>query len=222
MCGALGPGILRVVGRITFAKSPWPNGHPIESFTWTAAVVDDRLRFLFDLKSAEYSAEVPGVEPKASDPEWAHPIVWNNYHACSIRADGTGFVAGTAREPLELGSLGGRTFLVDTKPKSHDDASFGIYLLGHDSIAKHEITFGGSGPFSIDWRAKICRSYVGERRYEHSMHARIDAASLAYVRVPAWEGDEVRARAALERVMRGTEHLLYVRRERGFAFAETR
>lgn len=211
-------------GRITFAKNPWPNGHGIASFAWTARVEPKKLYFELDLRSDDYDAEAEGVTP-TKESDWAHPIVWNNYHSCHLHPDGRGFVAATDRERLDLDRLEGRTFRVDTKPKPWDEAAFHIYLLGHDSVAKHEITFEkrhDDGAFTIVWRAKVCLSYAGATRYEHSLEARIERAKLEAIRVPAWEHDEDRARGLLRTVMEGADPLFYARRGRGFAFAETR
>ncbi|MCB9593447.1 MAG: hypothetical protein H6719_12005 [Sandaracinaceae bacterium] len=213
-----------MIGRITFPKNPWPDGHALASFAWTARVEPKGLFFELDLRSADYDAEAEGA-PTTKETSWESPIVWNNYHACHLHADGRGFLAATEKDPLDLDRLEGRTFRVDTKPKPWDDAAFHIYLLGHDSVAKHEITFGPrhpDGAFSIDWKAKVCLSYAGATRYAHALHARVERAKLEAIRVPRWEYDEERARAALARVMPAGASLFYARRGRGFAFAEGR
>lgn len=122
------------IGRIRFPKSPWPDGHRIESIAWTAR-----------------------VEPRRSHP-----------------------------------------------PRRHQARGLGRRRV------------------PVAWTAKVCLSYAGATRYAHALEARIERAKLEAIRVPVWEHDEDRARAALVGVMRGSEPLLYVRRGRGFAFAETR
>jgi hypothetical protein len=192
---------LRVSDRIFFHDNPWPKGHAIAEFRWWGRLACEGLFFELDLRTAKYSAEEPGLDSDASD--WKAPIVWGNYHECHLHADGRGFRVATERKKLDFGALAGTTFEVDRKPRPWDEAAFHIYLLGHDSVARHRITFARRNPdgtFAIDWAGRICLSYAGAKRYEHSFAAHVARAPFDGIVVTEWD-DEINARRALANVV---------------------
>ena len=184
--------------RIFFAGNPWPKGHRIKKFSWTGSLDPERgIRFEFDLETDDYYAESEGNDAE-DEGDWKSTVVWGNYHRCHLHAN-QGFLAGTVKNKLSLEELTGRVFKVDTRPKEWDDAAFHVYLLGHDSVAAHEITFGKrkrDGSFQIDWTGKICLSYAGRTKYQYRFEVHIASASFGGISVPE-ELDGARARAAL-------------------------
>jgi hypothetical protein len=186
------------VGRIVFAGNPWPRGHRIRRFVWSAHL-DPATGLWFDLHlvSAPYDEGDRGAradEEDDDDGDWRSKIVWTNYDSAIISStewDGRGFLVATERRPLAFTKLAGRTFRVPARD------AFGIYLLGHDAAAKHEITFGRD---SIEWSGRIALAYVGQTTFRHRFTARIPHARFAGVRRPA-ELDAKEARALLDRLV---------------------
>lgn len=166
--------------RIVFAGSPWPEGHPVAEFEWTAFRRDGAVWFGFHLKTARYDAERAiedeGVE-YASD--WEAPIVWTNYHACTLSTskwhDG-GFRVGPA---LDLDALDGLELVVDSPPpEDTEDNACHVYLLGHDAVADHRIRFAripGTDAFDIAWSGRLALVYSGDEAYRHAFTARLRA-----------------------------------------------
>jgi hypothetical protein len=89
---------------------------------------------------------------------------WHNggFKVCSLNQYSPEYING-----LELS--------VDNDPESieaWDELAFHIYLLGHDSVAKHNIKFervGESKIFNITWSGKISQAYVGDYEYKHDL-----------------------------------------------------
>jgi hypothetical protein len=70
--------------RIVFAGNPWPEGHAIARFEWTADIRDGQVWFGFHLESANYYAEREGDDLGDEATDWQAPIVWDNYHRARI------------------------------------------------------------------------------------------------------------------------------------------
>jgi hypothetical protein len=171
--------------RIFFPENPWPEGHRIAKFEWTAEVTDGDLWFFFHLETDRYDAERqgnPGPD-EGPDVDWKAESVWTNYGHCSLSAtkwgDETGFLVGRFSK-FNLDRLSGREFLVDRLPLKEDDAhenrAFHVYLLGHDDVADHRIRFSRdqrTGLFDISWEGKIALAYMGDYEFKHSFAARI-------------------------------------------------
>ncbi len=179
--------------RIYFEGNPWPAGHKIEQFEfWGRLAPGEGVWFELDLRTENYYAESKGVSEEDSEADWTSTVVWRNYHRAHLHADGRGFVGATKSRGASLGSLAGTSYQVDATPKAWDDAAFHIYLLGHDSVAEHVISFerrNPDGTFVIDWTGSICLSYAGRTKYEHRFRANISAASFAGIKVPAKVSD---------------------------------
>jgi len=183
-----------IEGRIVFPGNPWPEGHPIEAFEWTARLVDSDLWFDLHLHSAAYDSEREiddGDDEEDSD--WEAPGVWGNYHRCTLSStfwgDSGGFRV-CAFEDFSPAWLDGRAFGVDPVDGEVDDEdrAFNLYLLGHDSAANHRIEFrrlGDSDRFDIRWTGDIALTYTGNTALEHRFEATIrgvpcpDLAALA-------------------------------------------
>ena len=174
------------VGRIVFAGSPWPEGHAIEEFEWTARAVGDALWFDLHLRSAGYDAEreIEDNEDGNESSDWQCPGVWGNYHACILSSTywgGEGGFRVCALGECSADWLDGRRFEVDPVEgviEDPDERAFHIYLLGHDSVANHRIEFrriGDSERFDILWTGEIALTYAGEDELAHRFEARVTA-----------------------------------------------
>lgn len=172
--------------RIYFKDNPWPEGHPIKEFTWSAKEVDGNVWFDMHLKSADYYSERNIEYGQDTDypSDWEAPIVWNNYHSCTLSSNywhNGGFKVCT-KEEYTPEFLNGLEVEVDSHPKlpeNLDDLAFHIYLLGHDAVAQHRIKFeriGDSMRFKIIWSGKIALAYSGDYEFKHDFYALISNA----------------------------------------------
>jgi hypothetical protein len=171
-------------GRIRFEGNPWPEGHPLAEFAWTARIERGWVWFDLHLRSADYDSEraIEYDEDTAYDSDWEAPIVWNNYHRCTLSSTAWGGRNGFRVCKADVYSpvwLDGRTFSVDPAKGRVDDPEehvFHVYLLGHDSVANHRIAFrriGDTASFEIDWRGEIALTYTGNDALEHRFEASI-------------------------------------------------
>ena len=176
-------------GRIFFTGNPWPEGHVIDEFRWSAARRGANIWFDLHLVTANYYAERDIEEDEDTDYEtdWMSPGVWGNYGRCTISSSKWhrgGFLACPASE-YEARRIDGLRLAVDPSPidlrESYETRAFHIYLLGHDSVADHELRFSraqGSDLFNIDWRGRIALTYAGGYELEHDFRAAIAGVSL--------------------------------------------
>lgn len=178
-----------VPGRIHFPGNPWPEGHALTEFAWTARVVDGTVWCDLHLRSADYYAErdieLDEGEDGDHDSSWKAPGVWGNYHRCTLSSTFWGDEGGFAVRPVDTFTpawLDGRTFEVDTVAGGTladvelDALAFHVYLLGHDSVANHRIAFhrvGDSDRFDITWSGDIALTCAGDDDLEHRFEARI-------------------------------------------------
>jgi len=176
--------------RIFFPDNPWPEGHPIKAFRWTAEVRDGVVWFNLHLETEDYYCERDIEETdEDSDNEdytdWNSPSVWGNYHSCTISStewhDG-GFPVCPVDE-FDVDALDGYMAEVDPLPIDltaddfdWDDLAFQTYLLGHDSVGSHNIKFSknSAGSFDIEWTGRIALAYAGEYDYDYSFHTKIE------------------------------------------------
>ena len=174
--------------RIYFPGSPWPEGHAIAEFAWTARVVDGEVWFDLHLKSADYYAERDFDDEDEDEDlgDWESPSVWSNYHACTLSSTfwgNPGFRVCRA-EQYTPEFLNGLEVLVDPHPEAVEDwdqLAFHIYLLGHDAAARHKIRFErlqGSDLFKIVWTGAIAAAYVGQYEFKHAFSAAISSAQF--------------------------------------------
>jgi hypothetical protein len=168
------------LGRITFAKNPWPKGHRIAELAWTGRVEADSVWFDLHLVSGNYDEDDKRSEDDGTAHGWRAKGVWTNYGSCTMSStewngEATGFLVGTPKKPLDFAKLDATTFRVDPKPRTGDaKPAFHIYLTGHDAVADHQITFTRTRiakQFSLSWKGRICLAYIGRTRYEHRFEA---------------------------------------------------
>jgi len=169
------------VNRIYFKGNPWPEGHAVKQFAWSATVRDGYVWFDMHLESEDYSAE-RDIDDDDEDIEyassWEAPGVWYNYHACTLSSNNwhEGGFKVCRLQDYSPEHIDGLEIAVDPNPESiedWDDLAFHIYLLGHDSAAKHRIKFeriGDSLAFTIVWAGKIAQAYVGDYEYKHDFN----------------------------------------------------
>jgi len=162
-----------------FAKNPWPKGHRIVSFAWIGRVETDSVWFDLDLQTAEYSEGDRSSDDDDDEHEdWRAKGVWNNYHRCSLSSvkwpgEATGVLAGTSKKPLDFAALSNKPLRADKVPVKGDaKPAFRIYLLGHDAVADHTISFTKKrGSLALEWRGRICLAYAGRTKYQYSFAA---------------------------------------------------
>jgi len=178
----------RVQGRIRFPGNPWPQGHALAAFSLSAAL-DARhgVGLLLHLKTEDYAAEGPGIDA-GDNADWTSPDVWENFGECTLSNTAWGYLNDQLvrldRPPFrrfDPRDLVGQAFdldpVADLPPGwSPSDQPFQIYLLGHDAVAEHRITFAeGSSPglFDIGWSGRIALFYAGEEDFRHRFDAEI-------------------------------------------------
>jgi hypothetical protein len=192
-------------GRVYFVGNPWPNGHAVASAAF-AAHIDERQGVFLDLElqTERYLSEGEELTDADAhvDDDWTSKFVWSNYHRCTVSSTKwghRGVRAGTVRDKFDPVELDGRTLRADARPtESDDERAFGIYLLGHDGIAKHRITFRArDGLWDIDWRAAIALEYSGSHEFRHEFSATLVGLPFEGIRLP--RDSEVPARVLLER-----------------------
>ena len=184
-----------VENRVIFVGGPWPKGHAIKEFAWSARLDPKTgIWFHLHLTSDDYSAEdnEGDADPEGDVANWNSKIVWNNYHACTISSvewDHSGFLVATRESPLDMKALTGRELVVDPPPFDIDrDAAFGVYLQGHDTVAGHQIMFSRTAPaadWTVDWRGIIALTYLGGDEFRRKFVARKTGATFEGVELPA-------------------------------------
>jgi hypothetical protein len=181
--------------RILFPGSPWPKGHSIVKFRWSARIEPSSgLWFDLHLKSEDYDADDKDgeeVEEPDSLPNWKSRIVWNNYHRCILSStmwDNRGFKVIPDMIPFDFDSLDGRNFRVDPLPIDEEDKpAFGIYLQGHDSTADHRISFKkleGKNNWSVAWQGRVALTYLGDDRFINHFKALVMKTSFDGIELP--------------------------------------
>lgn len=183
--------------RIFFPGNPWPEGHPIEEFRWTASVRNDTVWFDLHLRSEDYEAEREIEEPEEDEDDeddfpsdWEAPGVWTNYHRCTISSTQWPNYRGFAVCPLSAFSLeridGFEACVDDAPPEDPRDNAFHIYLFSHGTVAHHRIRFeriAGTDRFNIVWTGKIALSFGGDPDFDRAFTATL--FDVAAPRIPA-------------------------------------
>ncbi|SEJ15659.1 MULTISPECIES: hypothetical protein [unclassified Variovorax] len=174
--------------RIFFTGNPWPEGHPVKEFRWTAAVRDGQVRFDLHLRSDDYEAEREIEDPEEEDEtedgeyigDWQSVGVWTNYHRCTLSSTHWGAgdgLAVCAAADYSLDMLDGLEIVVDDPPPEDIEQNFfHIYLLGHDAAAAHRIRFdriAGTERFNVTWTGKIALAYAGDNEYKYEFAAHL-------------------------------------------------
>ncbi|MGG3889713.1 hypothetical protein [Metabacillus fastidiosus] len=193
--------------RIYFWDNPWPNGHPIINFEWSAhfkykggdeSAGEMGLYFDLHLETADYYKEDDEDEDDDNDEaesDWKSKIVWNNYHSCTLSStewDNKGFLVGSDKMPFNPETLDGKEFIIDFLSKDEQEdldldlTAFDIYLLGHDAAAFHTIKFTEieGSTYQIDWKGKLALAYVADYEFRYDFHTFISSASFKGISIP--------------------------------------
>ncbi len=170
--------------RIYFIGNPWPEGHPIKEFRWTAEIKENKVWFHFHLETENYYSErkIEDDEDVEYASDWEAPSAWGNFHSCKISStfwhDG-GFPVCPV-ENYGLSYLDGLEISLESPPdfenNCEDKCAFHTYLLGHDFVSDHSIKFKrktNSNHFDIFWSGKIALAYVGEDEFKYHFKSEI-------------------------------------------------
>lgn len=200
-------------GRIYFPGNPWPEGHAIKSLRWGASIHPEKgLLLHFELESEDYYAadgtHLSDNEDLEGKSDWQCKTAWNNFHACRISesqthsaggilvSDGqTPFVFGEAQYQLQADPLP-----VDWE-RFFESNAFGIYLLGHDAVADHQIHLqrtSEDGVYRLDWSGRIALAYVGESDFRYTFHAHQQGVKFDSICLWYFDADIAREQLGLE------------------------
>lgn len=168
--------------RIHFKGNPWPEGHPIKSLEWKAKEINGDVWFDIELETDNYYSErdIEDDEDLEYPSDWDAPIVWGNFHQCSISTgESNGFkVCSVSNYNKEF--LDGLEIEVDSNidfdEHKWDDFTFRIYLLGHDAVTRHKFRFEriqNGDLFKIIWSGKIALAYVGDYEFKYDFYTEI-------------------------------------------------
>lgn len=198
--------VVAMDGRITFPGNPWPEGHAIEELELWATLHAEGVRLQLHLESANYYAEREAPDDESVTDDWVSPIVWGNYHRCSLSStkwglgEWSGIALHRALDPMALAGTyeamtvgAGAEMDADTQP-------FGIYLLGHDAVCDLLVTLVAAGPgvFDLRWTGRIALAYAGDFEPRYSFSASAVGVSFAGL-VPVGLPTGAAVRSALER-----------------------
>lgn len=177
--------------RIWFHNNPWSEGHPIEELVWSARRVGEDVWFDFHIQTDNYFAErdIEEDEEEEYDSCWESPGVWANYGRCTLSS--TQWHRGGFKvchvDEYSADYLDGINLTVDNDPKKEEEwdaRAFHIYLLGHDAVAHHSITFvrqGNSHLFNIHWAGCIAQAYIGHDEFDRTFEMDIHGQPLPEV-----------------------------------------
>jgi len=181
--------------RIFFHDNPYPKGHRIKNFVWSAHLETDGdkepgLYFDFHLKTEDYYEEDDSDDPEEFEPksDWKAKIVWKNFHSCTLSSTKWHYggikVAGE-NSRINIQNLQNLTLQADTLPidmeDDYEDRAFHIYLLGHDACADHRITFvkkNDDNTYDIEWTGKIALAYIGNYDLDYEFSAYIESVKF--------------------------------------------
>lgn len=221
-------------GRIYFENTPWPEGHPLKDVEFSAGLVPDGVTLALHLTSQDYGFERNiETEDEDSDPlpefedveDRMHPDLWYNYHACTLSNTHWGQEGrarlDTSKGPIEISDITLNPLIFDpvkTNAKgvgdpSHkwesDGQAFHIYLLGHDAVANHHITFTEQkdGLFSWIWTGLTANAYIGETQFKHKFRCKAQDVPFLGYQCPRLEGENAKdTRTILSETEREDRH----------------
>ncbi len=192
-----------VEGRITFPGNPWPDGHAVTEFVFSARYVPDSGIWIdLHLRTENYYANDTSDDANADEEDegevddWTSTVLWHNYHSCTLsstfwaeEAEGgdQGVLAGTEQEPLDLDGV--LELTCDENPGDPNDwpRPFPVYLLGHDASADHRIriTKATDAPtFDIEWTGLLALIYGGADSFEYEFRANINGVAFEGIQLP--------------------------------------
>lgn len=184
--------------RIYFVGNPWPNGHKIIEFVWSGRLEPESgLWFDLHLRTEDYYADDPEDEDDEEDEDddegdWKAKGCWGNYHRCTLSStywDNPGIQVGSADHPFDFLSIDQQPILVDsldTLDYDFEKNALHIYLMGHDAVADHRISFERKAEhlFSLNWTGKIALAYVGSEEFRYDFQTKITDAKFTGFRIP--------------------------------------
>lgn len=170
--------------RIFFYDNPYPLGHTLKEFVWSARLDPERgLLFDFHLVTDSYYAEDDSNDDNEDlKSDWQSKTVWENYHNCILSSTEWhygGIVIGTPENKFDFSKLNSATLTSDLLPLPEgfdfQDLAFHVYLLGHDSCSNNKITLNRNpdNTFEISWTGKIARTYYGDYEFKHDFEVNI-------------------------------------------------
>jgi hypothetical protein len=202
------------LGRIWFHGNPWPEGHPLAEAELSGLLTDHGVRLLLHVRSAEYSSEREAPDDEEAESSWLAPIVWNNYHACTLSqtywgwsAD-SGFPLNGPDGRFDAAGLGGASVHLDPAEagdrldgRDYAERAFHVYLLGHDACGDHRIAFSNAGlpgVYDVSWTGRIALAYVGDDVFRHEFRVALNRLIFRGLQL---QGDVTQAetKALLER-----------------------
>lgn len=211
-------------GRIFFKDSPYPNGHKIKEFNWSARLHPIHgIYFDFHLETESYYAEDDSEDPEDFEPEsdWKAKIVWGNYHACRISSNFWnygGVLVGTEMNKIDFNKIELLNLQADILPRPEeydfDNPPFGIYLLGHDDCAGHHIQIkkNNNATFDIQWEGQIALVYSGDDEFRYQFSAQINDVELDAIYYPE-EFPESELQTTLSKFAVNYENIKVIRSE---------
>lgn len=203
-------------GRIWFENNPWTNGHAIKSAELFIELSEggehawppDKGVFLgLKIKSDTYYAEMSieeqerTYEAKSTSNEnvkntdgWNSFPLWHNFGSCTIESSNAQIGNVSQKYDLTTLMLGRLEFEKDRKVVPDQENAlnaFTCYILGHDSVSDHEITFSDTidspGHFDIKWTGAVALSYVGNYNFEHRFRAELNNVAFLGIKGPRYQ-----------------------------------
>jgi len=187
-----------IENRIWFKNNPWPDGHAIEDVKFYGVLKADCILLYLSIKSEQYYTkegfETAHEKALAHDDDcyesgitddWQLYGGWLNYHACHIQPNNY-VVLGDTETPFAMSKLSGLTLNLDDPPPrdknwggiSFDDLSFHCYVLGHDAVGHHNISFklaqeGAPNHYDVDWVGKVALAYMGDDEFKYDFKIKL-------------------------------------------------
>ena len=133
--------------------------------------------------------------------ENAEKQLWINYDHCVISSTywKNKGIKIPETEVSDFIKLNNKTFIIDPLPieiENNQNLSFGVSMLGKDTIAQNEITFLDTnefGIFDIKWKGKIANTYLGESDFDYDFYV--------YMKNIKFEGINVHPKLTKEEVI---------------------
>ena len=203
-------------GRIWFESNPWKNGHSIKSaelfielseggeHAWPPTegaylglkISSDNYYSDMSIEEQEraYEKEAISSDNDIHIADWNSFIVWQNFGRC--RVESSNAQIGSASQRYDLTNLmqgrlefeKGRKIVAD---QENDLNAFTCYILGHDSVADHDISFSESidspGHFDIKWTGAIALSYIGDYNFEHRFRVELNNVPFLGIKGPRYQ-----------------------------------
>lgn len=219
-------------GRIWFEGNPWPNGHAIKTAEFFITLSEagegawppeagaylglkiESQYYYAEMSDEEqkqaYEADAKSIDQDIATDDWESFIVWQNYHACTLSASNAQI--GTRSHPFELGAAQTKLIFEQGKKavsynQDRESSAFIGYILGHDSLADHELliteTPGCPGFFDIKWSGAVALTYVGAEEFSYRFRAEMTRVPFLGIEGPRYQ--ESRERKSLFGLLRKHE-----------------